>query len=202
MSNCFAQIAFTPAVRKLQQERGSRERGARMQARGATQDRLGPHEAAFISERDSFFIATVGETGWPYVQHRGGPTGFLKVLDMRTLGFADYRGNRQYISTGNLTGDDRVALILLDYASGQRLKLFGRAAPLDANEDRMLHERLVDASCRAWTESAVLIRIEAFDWNCPLHIAPRFTTQELDAVVEPLRARIRELEQKLGYQDR
>ncbi len=198
MSNRFAGIAFTPAVTQAQQRYGSREQNARVEARGAPQDQLGPHEAAFIAERDSFFMATVSETGWPYIQHRGGPKGFLKVLDPQTLGFADYRGNRQYVSVGNLAGDDRVALILMDYVNGQRLKLFGRATTVETTEDRILLERLRDSSYRARVERGVLIRIEAFDWNCPLHITPRFTREEIEAAMEPLRASIRELEQQLA----
>jgi len=198
MSSRFAEIAFTPAVRKAQERYGSREQNARVEARAAPQDQLGPHEAAFIAERDSFCIATVSETGWPYIQHRGGPKGFLKVLDPHALGFADYRGNRQYVSVGNLAGNDRVALILMDHANGQRLKLFGRATTVETTEDRVLLERLRDSSYRARVERGVLIRIEAFDWNCPLHITPRFTMEEIELALEPLRARIRELEQQVA----
>lgn len=198
MSNRFAEIAFTPTVRKAQERHGSRELNARVEARGAPQDQLGPYETAFIAERDSFYIATVSETGWPYIQHRGGPKGFLKVLDPHTLGFADYRGNRQYVSVGNLAGNNRVALILMDYAKGQRLKLFGRATTVDTTEDGMPLERLEDSSYRARVEGGVLIRIEAFDWNCPLHITPRFTMEEAELALEPLRARIRELEQQMA----
>jgi uncharacterized protein len=198
VGNRFAEIAFTPAVKLVQERLGSRERNARIETQGASQDRLGPDEAAFIAERDSFFVATVGETGWPYIQRRGGPKGFLKVLDRHTLGFADYRGNRQYVSVGNLAGDDRVALILMDYATGQRLKVLGRAATVDTAEDAALLERLRDLGYRARVERGVVIRLEAFDWNCPQYITPRFTTEEIEADVEPLRARIRELEQQLG----
>ena len=198
MGNRFAEIAFTPAVKQVQERLGSRERNARIETQGASQDRLGPDEAAFIAERDSFFVATVGETGWPYIQRRGGPKGFLKVLDTHTLAFADYRGNRQYVSVGNLAGDDRVALILMDYATGQRLKVLGRAATVDTAEDAALLERLKDSGYRARVERGVVIRLEAFDWNCPQYITPRFTTEEIEADVEPLRARIRELEQQLG----
>jgi hypothetical protein len=198
VSNRFAEIAFTPAVRKAQETHGSREQNAHVQARGAPQDQLGPDEMAFIAERDSFCIATVSETGWPYIQHRGGPKGFLKVLDPHTLGFADYRGNRQYVSVGNLAGNDRVALILMDYAEGQRLKLLGRATTVDGTEDEMLLERLRDSNYRARVERGVLIRIEAFDWNCPLHITPRFAIEEIEVALEPLRARIRELEQQVA----
>ena len=198
MGNRFVEIAFTPAVKQVQERLGSRERNARIETQGASQDRLGPDEAAFIAERDSFFVATVGETGWPYIQRRGGPKGFLKVLDTHTLGFADYRGNRQYVSVGNLAGDDRVALILMDYATGQRLKVLGRARAVDTTEDAVLLERLRDSGYHARVERGVLIRVEAFDWNCPQHITPRFTMEEIEVAVEPLRARIRELEQQLA----
>ena len=198
MGNRFAEIAFTPAVKQAQERLGSRERNARIATQGASHDRLGPDEAAFIAERDSFFVATVGETGWPYIQRRGGPKGFVKVLDTHTLAFADYRGNRQYVSVGNLAGDDRVALILMDYATGQRLKVLGRAATVDTAEDAALLERLRDSGYRARVERGVVIRVEAFDWNCPQHITPRFTMEEIEAAAEPLRARIRELEQQLA----
>jgi uncharacterized protein len=198
VGNRFAEIAFTPAVKQVQERLGSRERNARIETQGAAQDQLGPDEAAFIAERDSFFVATVGETGWPYIQRRGGPKGFLKVLDTHTLGFADYRGNRQYVSVGNVAGDDRVALILMDYATGQRLKLLGRARVMETAEDAVLLERLTDSGYRARVERGVLIRIEAFDWNCPQHITPRFTTEEIEAALEPFRARIRDLEQQLA----
>jgi len=198
VSNRFAEIALTPAVRKAQERHGSREQSAHVEARGAPQDQLGPDEMTFIAERDSFCIATVSETGWPYIQHRGGPKGFLKVLDPHTLGFADYRGNRQYVSVGNLAGNDRVALILMDYAKGRRLKLLGRATTVDTTEDEMPLERLRDSDYRARVERGVLIRIEAFDWNCPLHITPRFTIEEIEIALEPLRARIRELEQQVA----
>jgi len=198
VGNRFLEIAFTPAVKQAQRRLGSRERYARIETQGAAQDRLGPEEAAFIAERDGFFVATVGETGWPYIQRRGGPKGFLKVLDSRTLGFADYSGNRQYVSVGNLAGDDRVALILMDYTTGQRLKVLGRAATVDTTADAVLRERLMDPGYLARMERGVLIRVEAFDWNCPQHVTPRFTMEEIEAAVEPLKARIRELEQRLA----
>jgi uncharacterized protein len=198
VGNRFVEIAFTPAVKQVQERLGSRERNARIETQGRAQDRLGPDEAAFIAERDSFFVATVGETGWPYIQRRGGPKGFLKMLDTHTLAFADYRGNRQYVSVGNLAGDDRVALILMDYANGQRLKVLGRARTVDTSEDAALLERLRDSGYRARVERSVLIRVEAFDWNCPQHITPRFTMEEIEVAVEPLRARVRELEQQLA----
>lgn len=198
MSNRFAEIAFTPAVRRVQEEQGSRTQNARLEARGAAQDRLGPREATFIAERDSVYIATVSETGWPYIQHRGGPKGFLKVLDPQTLGFADYRGNRQYVSVGNLSSNDRVAVLAMNYSDGQRLKLFGRATILDATEQSVLVERLKDVSYGARVERGILIQVEAFDWNCQRHITARFTAEEIETVVEPLRAYIRDLERRLA----
>jgi len=127
MAHNFGSLVFTPAIKALQEKYGSRRSYARLEKGGAEPDRLGPHETDFIAERDSFYIASIGETGWPYVQHRGGPKGFLKVIDERTLAFADFSGNRQFISAGNLTADDRVALIMVDYPSQTRLKILGRA---------------------------------------------------------------------------
>ena len=157
---------------------------------------LGPQEAAFIGMRDSFYMATVSETGWPYIQHRGGPAGFLKVLDERTIGFADFRGNRQYISVGNLKSDDRVSLFLMDYANKARLKILGRARIVDASDEETL-KRLALPAYRAQVERGMLISVEAFDWNCPQHITQRFTLAEVEAATEPLRRRIEELESAL-----
>mgnify|MGYP001335225690 FL=1 len=199
MNSRFAQIAFTAAVKRLQVLDGSRASYARGEAGGILTDPLGAGEAAFIGERDSFHMATVSETGWPYLQHRGGPKGFLKVLDAHTLAFADFQGNRQHVSEGNLAGDDRVALILMDYANRRRLKVLGRARVVDAQEDPGLVQSLADPGYRAKVERAVVIRVEAFDWNCPQHITPRFSETELEPVVEPLRARIRELEEQLRF---
>ena len=196
MNSRFAEIAFTAAVKRLQERDGSRPHYARGEINAATADSMGQSEAAFISERDSFYMATVSETGWPYLQHRGGPKGFLKVLDARTLAFADFRGNRQHVSEGNLAGNDRVALILMDYANRHRLKLLGRARAIDAADDAALLDSLGDAGYRARVERAVVIRVEAFDWNCPQHITPRFSAMELEPVIEALRARIRELEER------
>jgi predicted pyridoxine 5'-phosphate oxidase superfamily flavin-nucleotide-binding protein len=181
MARSFADIAFTPAVRAFQARMGSREHYAAldgMEARGVA---LSGHEAEFIAARDGFYQATVGESGWPYVQFRGGPPGFLKVLDAETIGYADFRGNVQYISAGNLAGDGRVALILMDYAQRRRLKIWGRARLIDAHDDEALIARLEVPSYRARIERAVIIAIEAYDWNCPQHITPRFTAAEFAA---------------------
>jgi predicted pyridoxine 5'-phosphate oxidase superfamily flavin-nucleotide-binding protein len=186
----FLDIATTPSVRAAQQANGSGEYWSDFGG-NRTFDRLTPSEAAFIAERDSFYMATVSETGWPYVQHRGGPAGFLKVLDPQTLGFADFRGNRQYISVGNLGADDRVSLILMDYAGRQRLKIFARAT---LSTDAEILAELDLPGYRAKVERAMLLHIEAFDWNCPQHITPRYTMPEIEAGVAPLRQRIAELE--------
>ncbi|WP_245721529.1 pyridoxamine 5'-phosphate oxidase family protein [Nocardia crassostreae] len=157
MTGHYAQIAFTDGVRAHQLTHGSLRSYERMAAVPDTADRIGEQEAWFIGERDSFYVATVGETGWPYIQHRGGPRGFLKVIDSRTLGFADFTGNKQYISRGNLDHDDRVSLFLMDYAAKARLKIFGRARVVEAADDPDLIAALADPSYRARLERAVLI---------------------------------------------
>ena len=194
MGHRFAELAFTDRVKGVQEMQGSRGSYGRFEGGEAHHDRLGPAEAMFLAARDSLYMATVGETGWPYVQHRGGPPGFLKVLDERTVGFADFRGNRQYVSVGNLLGDDRVSLILVDYPNRRRLKILGRARAVTAEEDPVTLERLEVAGYRAKVERGLVVAVEAFDWNCPQHITPRFTEAEVAAAVAPLRARIAELE--------
>jgi predicted pyridoxine 5'-phosphate oxidase superfamily flavin-nucleotide-binding protein len=194
----FAELAFTPAVRAAQQARGSRASYARLEQGPPRNDRLGPEEAAFLEARDGFYLASVGEGGWPYVQFRGGPPGFVRVLDERTLAWADFRGNRQYVTVGNLAGDDRVALIAVDYAARRRLKILGRAELLEVGADDGLAARLAVPGYDARVERAVRVRIAAFDWNCPQHIPPRFTREEVEQAVRPLRERIAELEARLA----
>jgi hypothetical protein len=196
MGHKFAEIAFTPTVRALQQALGSRPGYARMEVGADRNGELGPDEAEFIAARDSFYMASVGETGWPYLQHRGGPKGFVRVLDEKTLGFADFRGNRQYVSVGNLTNDDRVSLFFMDYPNRTRLKVFGRARRIDPGQTEAL-AALELPGYPAQVERGFLIRIEAFDWNCPQHITPRFTSGEIEVATAPLRARIAELEAAL-----
>lgn len=182
MARAFAQIAFTPNVQSAQTRMGSRTayRSAELGAPEVVE--LGPYETAFIEARDSFYQGTVGENGWPYVQHRGGPAGFLKVLGPRLIGYADFSGNRQYISVGNLEGDDRVSLFLMDYAGQNRLKIWGRARLIDEDAEPELFARLESPSYRAPVERGVVISVEAFDWNCPKHITPRFTEHEVKAL--------------------
>src|SRR6185436_156692 len=161
MAARFAQIAFTPAVKRLQELDGSRAHYARAEAAGASAVPLGPAEAAFIRERDSFYMATTSETGWPYVQHRGGPSGFLKVLDEHSIAFADFRGNRQHVTEGNLSIDDRVALILVDYPRQERLKLLGRARVSEARDVPEIAAEISDPRYPAAVERIVVIRVEA-----------------------------------------
>lgn len=198
MSHRFAEIAFTPTVKQVQQRLGSRSAYARMEASpNITNQRLGELEAAFIAARNSFYMATVSETGWPYIQHRGGPTGFVRVLDEQTIGFADFRGNRQYISVGNLLTDDRVALFFMDYPNKTRLKILGRASFV-AREEQAVLSRLEMQDYRARVERGLLIRIEGFDWNCPQHITERFTVDEVRLMTDTLTSRIAQLEAELA----
>ncbi|MGF9764478.1 pyridoxamine 5'-phosphate oxidase family protein [Microvirga sp. 0TCS3.31] len=159
-------------------------------------DRLGPDEEAFIASRDSFYIASVSETGWPYVQFRGGPPGFLRVLDERTLDFADFRGNKQYITTGNVIANDRVSLFLMDYPHRQRLKILGRASVLDIKDDPELVAGLVVKAYDARVERALRITVAAFEWNCPQHITPRFTQDELVEALAPIRQEMASLREE------
>ena len=195
MSRRFAELAFTPLVKKQQEKHGSRRQYARMQEIGEAGDRLTDFEREFIAGRDGFYMASTGETGWPYIQYRGGEQGFLRVLDDQTLGFADLRGNKQYISTGNLEHDDRVALFLMDYAHQMRLKILGRVAVHENDaEAAALLEKLRVPGEKTPAERAMVIHVEAFDWNCPQHITPRYTVEELAGTLDPLRKRMEALE--------
>lgn len=193
MARAYAEIAFTPTVRKLQSQAGSRNAYARLDSTPDRRDQLGDTEAEFIAARDGFYQATVSETGWPYVQFRGGPAGFLKVLDAKTIGYADFRGNLQYISVGNLTQEDRISIILMDYANQSRLKLFGRARVVTQETHPALIERLSDPGYGAVVQRGVIITVEGYDWNCPQHITPRFTPAEIRAATAPLHDEIARL---------
>jgi predicted pyridoxine 5'-phosphate oxidase superfamily flavin-nucleotide-binding protein len=199
MSHSFAEIAFTESVKTGQEELGSRSTYARM-AGGLEKrnHRLTDAEAAFIAERDSFYMATVGETGWPYIQHRGGPRGFVRALDAGTIGFADYRGNRQYVSVGNLRTDDRVSLFFMDYARKARLKVLGRAQVI-ALEDAAMLARLKLPDDKARVERGLVIAVEAFDWNCPQHITERYTIEQVREATARLAERVAELEAELKH---
>ncbi len=197
MTHRFTDIAFTPTVKEMQERHGSRASYARSeQVAEPFNHRLTGSEAQFIALRDSFYMASVGETGWPYIQHRGGPAGFVRVLDAQTIGFADFRGNRQYISVGNLMTDDRVSLFFMDYPNRTRLKLLGRARAVDP-ADRATLDRLAVPDYRATVERGIVITVEGFDWNCPQHITERYTLDEVRALSAPLLARIADLEAQL-----
>jgi hypothetical protein len=198
MGHRYADLAFTPAVRAIQETLGSRKAYARLDQGPRRHDRLGPQEAGFIAARDSVYLATVSETGWPYIQHRGGPAGFVKVLDETTIGFADYRGNRQYISVGNLQTDDRVSLFFMDYPHQARLKLMGRARLVGIEAEPELIARLAMPDYPAKVERGFVIAVEAFDWNCSQHITPRFTPAEVTEAIAPLQTRLGELEAELA----
>ena len=189
----FLDIAVTPSVRAVQAKMGADLMWQDFKGRREF-DRFTDNEAAFIADRDSFYMATVSETGWPYMQHRGGPRGFLKLIDDRTLAFADYRGNRQYISTGNLATNDRAALILMDYPHQRRLKLYAHVESRDLASNPELAAELALPSYRAKVERGLVIHLEAFDWNCPQHITPRYTLEELEDVLAPIREKINKLE--------
>ena len=197
MTARFLETVFTPAVRAAQEANGSRHAFSHRQGAEGP-DRLGEPEAAFIAARDSFYLASVTETGWPYMQHRGGPPGFVKIIDPATIGFADFRGNRQYVSLGNASADDRVALFFMDYARRARLKLLGRMRAVEAGAEPDVVARVTDPGYKARVERAFVISVEAFDWNCPQHITPRFTAADLAPSVNAMRARIAELEAALA----
>jgi predicted pyridoxine 5'-phosphate oxidase superfamily flavin-nucleotide-binding protein len=202
MPGRYHATGYTDSVRAAQARYGTRWQADRMAAGERADDRFGPDEAAFIAARDGFYLATVNQDGWPYVQYRGGPRGFLKVLDETTLGYADFRGNLQYLTVGNIGHDDRVALFLMDYANRRRLKIWARARIVDAADDPALVARLAHPGYDATVERAVVMRLRAFDWNCAQHITPRFTEAEIAAAARPLLARIAELEQRLAAGDK
>lgn len=187
---------LTPEVLAAQQHYYGRT--ARI-ATAPERDPLTEEEQTFIAARDSFYLATISESGWPYLQHRGGPRGFLQVLDPQTLAFADYGGNRQMLSTGNLATNDRVTLFLMDYPRRERLKILGHARVLDAREHVDLAQRVHPPGFnQARPERIFMVDVLSHDWNCPKFITPRFTREEIEAVIEPLRRRIAELEQQLA----
>ena len=183
---------MTPSVRAAQAAMGVDQIWLGADTRPS--DTLAEDEIAFIASRDSFYMASVSETGWPYVQHRGGKAGFLKVVDHRTLAFADYRGNRQYISTGNFAANDRACLFLMDYARRARLKMYVHVERLTLDADKGLTELVSDPTYKGRAEGIFRLRLEAYDWNCPQHITPRYTEQQVEQAVAPLRERLQRLE--------
>lgn len=177
MNQNFTQFAFTDSVKKVQEYYGTRQSYTRMETSG---DRfnLTQNEISFIQSRDSFYMGTVGENGWPYVQFRGGPKGFLKVINETTIAYVDFRGNGQYISTGNISTSNKTSLFLMDYPSRQRLKIWAEASIIDANKDDELLKQLKMEGYKARFERIVMFKVQAYDWNCPQHITPRYTKDE------------------------
>ena len=182
MSHRYAELAFTPTIRNLQQQLGSRALYARLDHGEDKHHQFRQRETAFIQQRDSVYMATVNEEGWPYLQHRGGPAGFIKVLDHQTLGFADYSGNRQYITTGNLQTNQRASLFFMDYPNRRRLKLMGTVEVLAADDPRI--NDLIDTHYSVNIERGFLIHLTAFDWNCPQHITPRYSEAEVQLLID------------------
>ncbi|MDV5146615.1 pyridoxamine 5'-phosphate oxidase family protein [Streptomyces sp. SBC-4] len=193
----YDRLAYTSSVRRVQEQMGSATATDR-RLREPVEDAepLTGAETGFIRSLDGFLFASVGETGWPYIQFRGGPPGFVHVLDAHTLGYLDVRGNRQYITTGNVRGNDRVALFFIDHARQARLKLFGHATAVPAGEAPELVERLDSPRTDGTVEQLVTIRVEAFAWNCPNHITPRFSQREVSEAMAPVRDRLAHLEQE------
>lgn len=196
MPNAFASISFTESVKAAQSQYGSRERNRSFELSEDPRNELGEFETEFIEARDSFYQATVSENGWPYVQHRGGPVGFLKVLDSRTIGYADFRGNKQYLSVGNMNANPRVSLILMDYPNRLRLKLWGTVSIVHETDEPEIIASLEVPSYRARVERGILIHIEAIEWNCPQHITPRYSQAEVDGLISPLIEEIKQLRER------
>lgn len=196
MTGAASDIAFTPAVKAWQERHGSRAGYARMEQKGGWRTEVTPELAGFLAERDSLYIATANGAGQPYIQHRGGPKGFLKVLDRRRLGFADFGGNKQYITAGNLSENDRAHIFLMDYANRNRIKIWGRAEVVEGDE--ALLERLADPDYKGRPERAIIFTIEAWDVNCPQHITRRYTEAEIAPAFAKLESRILELEAEVA----
>ena len=197
MTDYSSDVAFTPTVKAIQDRKGSRAQYARMEQKGGWSDRITPDLARYLAERDTIFLATATSDGQPYIQHRGGPPGFIKVLDEKTLAFADFKGNRQYITQGNLADNDKAYIFAMDFANRRRIKIWGRARIVEDDPD--LLARLTDTGYDAGRpEQALLFTVAAWDSNCPQHITPRFTQEEVRVAVAPLMTRIKELEDRLA----
>ena len=195
MAEKYMQLVLTPAVQRAQDKYFGKHQ---VVENAPETDAFTADEADFIASRDSFYMATISETGWPYLQHRGGPPGFVKLLGPNLIGFSDFKGNRQLVSTGNLDVTDRVAIFMMDYLHRTRLKMLGHARVLDAREHPELVEQLAPAELRGKVERLFLIRVISYDWNCPQYITPRFSAQEVEKYAASLKARVAELEAQLA----
>lgn len=198
MPRAFAEITFTDSVKAAQALYGSREFNQRFEMSPEPRNQLNQMDTDFISARDSFYQASVSENGWPYVQHRGGPAGFLKTLDERTIAYADFSGNRQYISVGNMMANTQVCLFLMDYANRQRLKIWGRATIVHERDNPQLLSALTIEHYAARVERAIIIQVEALEWNCSKHITQRFTATEVKNIIAPLMAENEQLKARLA----
>ena len=198
MTSRYRDLLFGPSVKHAQEVIGSRKAYSRDEATASQADRLTAREASFIAARDSFYLATIGFNGWPYIQHRGGPPGFVKVVSHRRLAFADFRGNRQLVTIGNLSDDNRVAIFFMDYVHRARLKMLGRARVFDEATEPALARQLADPGYGAVVERGLSIDVEAYDWNCSQHITPRYTIEDIAPGIEKLQTRIVELESELA----
>lgn len=196
MAKNFAEIAFTDAVKVLQEKYGSRKSYERME-KFSIIDGLGDNEIAFIKDRDSFYMASIGTNEFPYIQHRGGPKGFLKVLNTKRLGFIDFTGNKQYISVGNMGAHKTVSLIMIDYAARARLKIFAKAEIVELKDEPELYKLLDLDDYKFRPERMIILDIEAYDWNCPQHITPRYTVEEIEHSFTSQSSYINRLEEEI-----
>jgi uncharacterized protein len=196
MAKNFAAIAYSDTVKQMQEKLGSRATYARME-RDTYIDGLTDNEVDFIAQRDSFYMASIGENGFPYIQHRGGPKGFLKVLDSKRIGFIDFKGNMQYITVGNLATNNNVALIMVDYPARARLKVFARAEIIELKNNPELYGLLNLEDYKFKPERMMVLNIEAYDWNCPQHITPRYSAEEIEQAFAPQRNRMMQLEEEV-----
>jgi predicted pyridoxine 5'-phosphate oxidase superfamily flavin-nucleotide-binding protein len=193
----YAGLAFTEGIKKIQERLGSRISYERME-RQSYVDGLTEQETTFLAQMDSFYMASIGDNGFPYIQHRGGPKGFIKVIDKETIGIVDYTGNRQYISAGNITKNPKVALILVSYPLRARLKIYAEAELVDLNEDDGLYQYLKPRDYKFKPERMMLFRIQAYDWNCPQHIQQRYSIPEIEELISPQREYIKSLELEIS----
>jgi predicted pyridoxine 5'-phosphate oxidase superfamily flavin-nucleotide-binding protein len=196
MAKNFAEIAFTDAVKKLQAQHGSRRSYERMEKFNIV-DGLTSGEMSFIKNRDSFYLASIGENEFPYVQHRGGPKGFLKVLDSKRIGFIDFTGNKQYVSVGNMATNNNVSLIMIDYPTRTRLKIYAKSEVIEIKDNPELYESLDLDDYKFRPERMMVFHIEAYDWNCPQHITPRYTVNEIETAFSPQQEHIKSLEKEI-----
>ena len=198
MTDRYLEIATSDAVKHLQARWGSRSTYGRLESGPFTNNQLGPEEIAFIEAQDTFFLASINESGWPYIQHRGGPPGFLKVLGSNQLGFPDFKGNRQYLSFGNILKNPRVSLFLIDYPARARLKIFGQAKLVEGDDLPQSLRKTENGPGATAIERGIIVQVEAFHWNCPKYIVPRFTEAQVRTVIDPLVKRIKDLEAELA----